>query len=205
MSTGIKTVANHYDIITCVTFFCSFYVPSSRVMAKAQKSRIIELKETLLLHSSRRCDSFSCGYKELLKLQAHDSEAMESQGWFNVLKTKRSLFSLWVTSNPQLLSSLARQCLDPVTYHKWSLTQSLPALYAAPSEKHLRTLFDKLIAKWAISWRGFQIASRKPSEAAEEKCLQMQSSNYKGRKNPCYQCSREGEGTSVGKGVERWP
>lgn len=81
---------------------------------------------------------------------------------FDVLKIKGSVGSLGLTSNPQLLSGLGRQGLDLVTSHKWSLTQPLPALHAPPSEKHLWTLFDKLIAKWAISWRAFRIASRKP-------------------------------------------
>lgn len=53
MSTGMKTVANHYDIIMCVIFFCSFYVPSPSIMVKAQKPGSTKLRETLLFYSSR--------------------------------------------------------------------------------------------------------------------------------------------------------
>lgn len=200
MSTGMKTVANHYDIIMCVIFFCSFYVPSPSIMVKAQKPGSTKLRETLLFYSSRSHIGVtsSCGCKEILQLQAHDSVVTESQGWFNVLK--RSMFSLKVTSNPELLSRLAKQCLDPVTYHKWSLTQSLPALHAAPSEKHLWTLFDKLIAKWAISWRGFQIASRKPSEAAQEKTLTDAKQRLHREKETWLPMLQGGWGAQCGKG-----
>lgn len=53
MSTGMKTVANHYDIIMCVIFFCSFYVPSPSIRLKAQKPGSTKLRETLPFYSSR--------------------------------------------------------------------------------------------------------------------------------------------------------
>lgn len=125
---------------------------------------------------------FPQGYEELLKLQSRDSTAMKSQGCFYILKIKRNVSSLRLASNPQLLGCLVKRCLDPVSCHKWSLTQSLPALHAAPSEKHLWTLFDKLIAKWAISWRGFRIASRKPGWLQKKNAYRCKAAARKGER-----------------------
>lgn len=146
---------------------CAFYVPGPRALIKAPKLGSSVKRDTALncTYTSYQCGSSSV---ELIKLPAQVSIEMESQDSLNVWKIKLNLSSLGVDQQPQPLSHVVRQCLDPVTYHKWSLTQSLPALHAAPSEKHLWTLFDKLIAKWAISWRGFWIASRKPEWLQEE-------------------------------------
>lgn len=170
MSTGIKIVSSHYDIIRCIIFLCSFYVPSPRIWSKfnTRKHRLKRNTTFTFPLSVIRLWLFPHGYNKLLKLQARGSTAVKSQGYFNILKTKRNMSSLGLTSRPQLLSRLVKRCLAPVSCLKQSLTQSLPALHAAPSEKHLWTLFDKLIAKWAISWRGFRIASRKPEWLQKE-------------------------------------
>lgn len=147
---------------------------------------------------------FPHGYKKLLQLQARGSTAVKSQGYFNILKIKRNVSSLGLTSTPP--SFWAAWWSDALILSAVLSNHSL-SHYLHCMLLHQKNICEHYLTNWSLNEPLAEGAFGLPlgsQSGCRRKMLTDAEQRLEREKELSCQCSWEEVGASVGKQAERW-